>query len=81
MYNGQNTQYLTVAKTAPTGIAANNIHGVTLHKFAKLIVKHSFQPLQYWDLNNNDRKYFKQLYSKLKMVIIGNNIYIKYYNK
>lgn len=62
---------LSVALMAPTGIAAFNINGSTIHRFFKLPVQHSAKgEAEYWKLPPDDRKLFKAQWSWLKLIII-----------
>ena len=63
-----------VAVLAPTGIAAYNIKGLTMHRFLKLPVFVGNQPEKYWKLNEENLKLIRTLIPNLRLIIIG--IYI-----
>lgn len=69
----QNTDNLIVATLAPTGIAANNINGVTIHKFFKLIVMQNKQ-VKFFNLTKSAIKNFRSIYKNLALIIIGKYI-------
>jgi hypothetical protein len=73
----KNFEGIKVALLAPTGIAANNIDGNTIHKFFKMVVNHTNSEIyNFYKLNKSARKYFQQLYSNLIVIIIGNRFVI-----
>ena len=55
---------------APTGLAAYNINGLTLHKLFKLPIIDENNKITF-DLKEFDLKYFRQIYSNLKLIVIG----------
>lgn len=59
----------SVAVIAPTGIAAFNINGVTIHKFFKLPVQHTTEA-EYFKLQPDDVKLFKNKWKKLDLIIM-----------
>ena len=65
-----------VAVLAPTGIAAYNVKGLTMHRFLKLPVFVGNQPEKYWKLNEENLKVIRALIPSLKLIIIGKLINI-----
>jgi len=59
-----------VAVLAPTGLAAYNINGQTIHRFFKLPVFH-VNSEKHWPLNNNNLKLIRDLLPNLRVCIIG----------
>ncbi|CAF1099646.1 unnamed protein product, partial [Brachionus calyciflorus] len=59
---------ITVATIAPTGIAANNIDGTTIHKFFKIIVTKN-KNCEFYNLNKSSIKMFRELYENLFLII------------
>ena len=65
-----------VAVLAPTGIAAYNVKGLTIHRFMKLPIFNSNQPDQYWKLSEENLKLIRTLVPLLKLIIIGNFLFL-----
>ena len=59
-----------VAVLAPTGMAAYNINGITIHRFFKLPIHHSGNEA-FWELNPNNLKEIRLKTKNLKLIIIG----------
>ena len=55
---------------APTGLAACNVGGVTIHRLFQLPVEHEGKTAGYWLLPNTSQKVMKTTLRSLKMVII-----------
>ena len=55
---------------APTGLAAYNINGQTIHRFFKLPVFHE-KSENHWPLSDNNLKLMRKLLPNLKTVIVG----------
>ena len=60
-----------VAVLAPTGIAAYNIKGLTIHRFMKLPIFNNKQVEKYWKLSEDNLKLIRSLVPHLKLIIIG----------
>lgn len=60
----------TVAVLAPTGIAAYNISGITIHRFFKLPVFNDNNE-KHWPLSDASLKIIRQMVRNLKLIIIG----------
>ncbi len=60
-----------VAVLAPTGLAAYNIKGLTLHRFFKLPVFGANEKDKHWALSDINLKEIRKLLPKLLCVIIG----------
>lgn len=60
-----------VAVLAPTGIAAYNVKGLTLHRFMKLPVFTSNKEEKHWQLSDDNIKDIRALVPHLKLIIIG----------
>lgn len=59
-----------VAVLAPTGMAAYNINGITIHRFFKLPIHHSGNEI-FWELNSTNLKEIRLKTKNLKLIIIG----------
>ena len=76
-----NPQGWIVAVLAPTGLAAYNINGLTIHRFFKLPIFGNSDPQmirmgimngnQHWDLSADNLKLIRSLLPNLKLIIIG----------
>ena len=64
------TNGLTCAVTAPTGLAAFNISGVTVHRFFQLPIEHEGKTAQYWSLPRDSQKLLRATFQHLKLIII-----------
>ena len=56
---------------APTGLAAYNINGLTIHRFFKLPIFGNSDQDQHWDLSADNLKLIRSLLPNLKLIIIG----------
>jgi hypothetical protein len=68
-YSGDNIEW-SVAVLAPTGIAAFNINGLTIHRFFKLPVFNENQE-KHWQLTDDALKIMRTYLPNLKLIIIG----------
>lgn len=59
----------SVAIVAPTGIAAFNVGGRTIHKYFKIVVQHTKEGKQ-WQLSTEDRTTLRNVWKHLKLIII-----------
>lgn len=59
----------SVAVSAPTGLAALNIGGVTIHKLLKLPVQHGKDP-EYWNLSKPDLKAMRRQFKNVRLFIL-----------
>lgn len=62
-----------VAVLAPTGLAAFNVNGLTIHRFFKLPVFNDTGD-QHWPLSDGNLKLIRALQPNLKLLIIGKKI-------
>ena len=69
---------VTVIKTAPTGVAAYNIQGVTLHMAFCLPVTHKNQKVDYTSLSAERLQQLRNLYQNLSLVIIDEISMVSY---
>ena len=53
------TSDLTCAVVAPTGLAAFNVGGLTIHRLFQLPVEHDAKTASYWNLSKDARKVMK----------------------
>jgi hypothetical protein len=60
-----------VAVLAPTGIAAYNVNGITIHRFFNLPVFGNSDEDKHWDLSNDNLKDMRMILQHLKLIIIG----------
>ena len=60
-----------VAVLAPTGIAAYNVNGITIHRFFHLPVFGNSDEDKHWDLSNDHLKEMRMILQHLKLIIIG----------
>lgn len=68
--NTNNNDGWIVAVLAPTGIAAFNINGLTIHRFFKLPVFNDNED-KHWTLSDANLKIIRQFVKNLKLIIIG----------
>ena len=61
---------LTCAVTAPTGLAAFNVGGVTIHRLLQLPIEHEGKMVGYWTLPKDSQKVMRNLLRHLKLLII-----------
>ena len=64
------TDGLTCAVTAPTGLAAFNVGGVTIHRLLQLPIEHEGKMAGYWSLPKDSQKVMRNLLRDLKLLII-----------
>ena len=64
------TQSTLCAVTAPTGLAAFNVRGVTIHRLLQLPIEHEDKRAGYWKLRKDALKEMRISLSKLKLLII-----------
>ena len=69
---------MIVIKTAPTGVAAYNIEGVTLHRAFYLPVNHKNHSVDYTSLSAEHLQHLRNLYQKLSTVIIDEISMVSY---
>uniref|UniRef100_A0A1X7VI11 ATP-dependent DNA helicase n=1 Tax=Amphimedon queenslandica TaxID=400682 RepID=A0A1X7VI11_AMPQE len=58
------------AIVAPTGIAAFNVGGLTIHKLFQLPIEHEGKTAGYWALNKEAQKRIKMTLKNLKIIIV-----------
>jgi hypothetical protein len=58
------------AVTAPTGLAAFNVGGVTIHRLLQLPIEHEGKTAGYWRLGNDALKVMRTSLSQLRLLII-----------
>ena len=61
---------LTCAVAAPTGLAAFNVGGVTIHRLFQLPIEHEGKEAGYWSLSKASQKIMKTVLRGLKMIIV-----------
>ena len=64
------TDSLLCAVTAPTGLAAFNIGGVTIHRLLQLPIEHEGKAAGYWRLGKEALKVMRNSLSQLRLLII-----------
>ena len=64
------TDDLTCAIAAPTGLAAFNIHDITIHTLFQLPIEHEGKPATYWPLSKDSNKVMKTSMRSVKVIII-----------
>ena len=70
-YPSTNPNDWIVVVLAPTGIAAYNVNGQTLHRFFKLPVGHDDEKMKYWSLRDKDIKDIRNNIKNLQLILIG----------
>ena len=72
--------FVTCAVAAPTGLAAFNVGGVTVHRLFQLPIEHEGKPAVYWSLPKDTRKYLRHTFSHLKLLIVDeiSSLYLVY---
>ena len=58
------------AIVAPTGIAAFNVGGLTIHRLFQLPIEHEGKTAGYWALNKEAQKRIKMTLKNLKILIV-----------
>ena len=66
----QNSDALICSVAAPTGLAAFNVGGVTLHRLFQLPIEHEGRPAEYWSLPKATQKLLRHAFRSLKLVIV-----------
>ena len=61
---------LTYAITAPTGLAAFNVGGVTVHRLFQLPIEHEGRTAGYWSLSKDSQKTLKTTLRHVKVFIV-----------
>ena len=61
---------LLCAVTAPTGLAAFNVGGVTIHRLLQLPIEHEGRTAGYWRLGKDPSKVMRRSLSQLRLLII-----------
>ena len=61
---------LTCAVAAPTGLAAFNVGGVTIHRLFQLPVEHDAKTAVYWSLPKDSQKQLRTVLRNIKLIII-----------
>ena len=61
---------LTCAVAAPTGLAAFNVGGITIHRLFQLPIKHEGKAAGYWSLPRSSQKVMKTTLRNVKMIIL-----------
>ena len=61
---------LTCAIAAPTGLAAFNVGGITIHRLFQLPIEHESKPATYWSLPKPSQKVMKNTLRHVKIFII-----------
>ena len=69
IWNKDDPDVVTCAVTVPTGLAAFNVGGVTVHRLFQLPVEHS-KKAEYWSLKNNAQKEMCNALHSVKLIII-----------
>ena len=64
------TSDLTCAVVAPTGLAAFNVGGLTIHRLFQLPVEHDAKTASYWTLSKDARKVMKTTLHSVKLFIV-----------
>ena len=64
------TSDLTCAVVAPTGLAAFNVGGLTIHRLFQLPVEHDAKTASYWTLSKDARKVMKTTLRSVKLFIV-----------
>ena len=60
----------TFAITAPTGLAAFNVGGVTVHRLFQLLIEHEGRTAGYWSLPKDSQKTLKNSLRHVKVFIV-----------
>ena len=64
------TSDLTCAVVAPTGLAAFNVGGLTIHRLFQLPVEHDAKTASYWNLSKDAQKVMKATLRSVKLFIV-----------
>ena len=65
-----NIESLLCAVTAPTGRAAFNVGGITIHRLLQLPIEHEGTTAGYWRLGKDAVKVLRSFLSQLRLLII-----------
>ncbi|KAL5457558.1 hypothetical protein EMCRGX_G034829 [Ephydatia muelleri] len=65
-----NKDYIRCALAAPTGLAAFNIEGVTVHRLFQLPIEHDSRTSTYWSLPKESLKVMRNGFTHVKLIII-----------
>ncbi len=68
--NYENPEGWAVVVLAPTGLAAYNVNGTTIHRFFKMPIFNKKSD-KHWNLSDNNIKLMRELMPRLRMIIIG----------
>ena len=60
----------TCTVSAPTGLAAHNVGGVTVHRLFQLPIEHEGKTAGYWSLSKDVQKIMRTNLNGLKLIII-----------
>jgi hypothetical protein len=66
----RNEQGWIVVVLAPTGLAAYNVNGQTIHRFFKLPIFNNEYDA-YWPLNDDNLKLIRQCTQNIKLIVCG----------
>ena len=61
---------ITCAITAPTGLAAFNVGGVTIHRLFQLPVEHNSKTAGYWSLPKSSQKVIRSTLRSVKLFVM-----------
>ena len=61
---------LSCAIVAPTGLAAFNVGGLTIHRLFQLPIEHEGKTTGYWSLPKDTQKKFQTTFRPLKIIIV-----------
>ena len=64
------TEDVTCAVAAPTGLAAFNVNGVTVHRLFQLPIEHEGRSAGYWSLPKDAQKVMRTNLRNLKLIIV-----------
>ena len=64
------TDDISCAIAAPTGLAAFNVGGVTIHRLFQLPIEHEGKQAGYWSLSKAAQKVMRSTFRSLKMIIV-----------
>jgi ATP-dependent DNA helicase PIF1 len=61
---------IAVAVAAPTGLAAFNVGGLTIHRLFQLPIEHEGKTTEYWSLSKASQKVMKTKLHRVKQIIV-----------
>ena len=61
---------ITVAVAVPTGLAAFNVGGLTIHRLFQLPIEHEGKIAEYWSLSKASQKVMKTKLRSVKLIIV-----------